>query len=60
MIREDPFDANSFTLDTINELVLRLRRRKLGLVKAERPNLAQGAFLLVGVFGRQGSRGSTR
>ncbi|KAJ4244815.1 Tryptophan halogenase [Fusarium torreyae] len=44
MIREDPFDIDSFTLDTIDGLAPNLVHGKLGLVQAKRPNLDTSHF----------------
>ncbi|KAF4973312.1 hypothetical protein FSARC_387 [Fusarium sarcochroum] len=44
MIREDPFDIDSFTLDTIDGLAPNLVHGKLGLVKAKKPNLDTSHF----------------
>ncbi|KAM0541624.1 hypothetical protein ACHAPJ_013172 [Fusarium lateritium] len=44
MIREDPFDIDSFTLDTIDGLAPNLVHGKLGLVQAKKPNLDTSHF----------------
>lgn len=44
MIREDPFEMDSFTLDTIDGLAPNLLRGKLGLVKAEEPKIDRAQF----------------
>ena len=44
MIREDPFDIDSFTLDTIDGLAPNLERGRLGLVKAKKANLDKAQF----------------
>ncbi|KJZ71345.1 hypothetical protein HIM_09281 [Hirsutella minnesotensis 3608] len=44
MIREDPFDIESFTLDTIDGLAPKLERGKLGLVKADKAKLDRAHF----------------
>ncbi|KJZ70369.1 hypothetical protein HIM_10237 [Hirsutella minnesotensis 3608] len=44
MIREDPFDIESFTLDTIDGLAPKLERGKLGLVKADKAKLDKAHF----------------
>ncbi|XP_044714956.1 tryptophan halogenase domain-containing protein [Hirsutella rhossiliensis] len=44
MIREDPFDMDSFTLDAIDGLAPRLERGKLGLARAARARLDRSHF----------------
>jgi hypothetical protein len=44
MIREDPFEMDSFTLDTIDGLAPNLLRGKLGLVDAAEPNIDRTHF----------------
>lgn len=44
MIREDPFDVDSFTLDTIDGLAPRLERGRLGLVRTQRSKLDANHF----------------
>ncbi|KAJ6438871.1 Tryptophan 2-halogenase [Purpureocillium lavendulum] len=44
MIREDPFDIESFTLDTIDGLAPRLERGNLGLTKAKKAKLDSSQF----------------
>ena len=44
MIREDPFEMDSFTLDTIDGLAPNLVRGKLGLVKSEQANVDKAHF----------------
>ncbi|KAK6216011.1 hypothetical protein LQW54_003986 [Pestalotiopsis sp. IQ-011] len=44
MIREDPFDVDSFTLDTIDGLAPRLERGRLGLVGTQRSKLDANHF----------------
>lgn len=44
MIREDPFDIDSFTLDTIDGLAPKLQRGQLGLVAAARFKLDKHHF----------------
>lgn len=44
MIREDPFDMDSFALDTIDGLAPRLERGRLGLARAARCKLDRTHF----------------
>ncbi|KAI3063836.1 hypothetical protein CBS147353_8956 [Aspergillus niger] len=44
MIREDPFEMDSFTLDTIDGLAPNLVRGKLGLVKANQAKIDKAHF----------------
>jgi hypothetical protein len=44
MIREDPFEMDSFTLDTIDGLAPNLVRGKLGLVKSEQAKIDRAHF----------------
>lgn len=44
MIREDPFDVDSFTLDTIDGLAPNLERGRLGLVETKSSNLDANHF----------------
>ena len=44
MIREDPFEMDSFTLDTIDGLAPNLVRGKLGLVKSKQAKIDRGHF----------------
>ncbi|KAI4595836.1 hypothetical protein KJ359_006473 [Pestalotiopsis sp. 9143b] len=44
MIREDPFDVDSFTLDTIDGLAPRLERGRVGLIGTQRSKLDANHF----------------
>ncbi|KAL2864295.1 uncharacterized protein BJX67DRAFT_373998 [Aspergillus lucknowensis] len=44
MIREDPFEMDSFTLDTIDGLAPNLVRGKLGVVKSKQANVDRAHF----------------
>lgn len=44
MIREDPFEMDSFSLDTIDGLAPNLERGKLGLVESKQARIDKSHF----------------
>lgn len=54
MIREDPFEMDSFTLDIIDGLAPNLVRGKLGLVKSEQAKIDRAHFLSPGFLDGKG------